>query len=210
MIAVQLKGDNMIADDRDWRITDGSVFAILDSIDVSEYTEKKGNFTYLSWAWAVRELLKVDPQATWEICEYQQADGETAPYMMTAAGAFVKVKLWVGGICREQVHPVLNNRNQAIEQPNAFHVNTSIMRCLTKAIALHGLGLYIYAGEDLPGDITPIGKEETTKLLRVAVSISKEKEEEVSEAIIAGKITRDNYLASLAKLERLVKESTDE
>lgn len=200
----------MIADDRDWRITDGSVFAILDSIDVSEYTEKKGNFTYLSWAWAVRELLKVDPQATWEICEYQQADGETAPYMMTAAGAFVKVKLWVGGICREQVHPVLDNRNQAIEQPNAFHVNTSIMRCLTKAIALHGLGLYIYAGEDLPGDITPIGKEETTKLLGVAVSISKEKEEEVSEAIIAGKITRDNYLASLAKLERLVKESTDE
>jgi|TARA_R100000750_G_C2332987_1_gene90912 hypothetical protein len=210
MIAVQLKGDNMIADDRDWRITDGSVFAILDSIDVSEYTEKKGNFTYLSWAWAVRELLKVDPQATWEICEYQQADGETAPYMMTAAGAFVKVKLWVGGICREQVHPVLDNRNQAIEQPNAFHVNTSIMRCLTKAIALHGLGLYIYAGEDLPGDITPIGKEETTKLLGVAVSISKEKEEEVSEAIIAGKITRDNYLASLAKLERLAEESTDE
>lgn len=200
----------MIADDRDWRITDGSAFAILDSIDVSEYTEKKGNFTYLSWAWAVRELLKVDPQATWEICEYQQADGETAPYMMTAAGAFVKVKLWVGGICREQVHPVLDNRNQAIEQPNAFHVNTSIMRCLTKAIALHGLGLYIYAGEDLPGDITPIGKEETTKLLGVAVSISKEKEEEVSEAIIAGKITRDNYLASLAKLERLAEESTDE
>ena len=200
----------MIADDRDWRITDGSVFAILDSIDVSEYTEKKGNFTYLSWAWAVRELLKVDPQATWEICEYQQADGETAPYTMTAAGAFVKVKLWVGGICREQVHPVLDNRNQAIEQPNAFHVNTSIMRCLTKAIALHGLGLYIYAGEDLPGDITPIGKEETTKLLGVAVSISKEKEEEVSEAIIAGKITRDNYLASLAKLERLAEESTDE
>ena len=190
--------------------TDGSAFAILDSIDVSEYTEKKGNFTYLSWAWAVRELLKVDPQATWKICEYQQADGETAPYMMTAAGAFVKVKLWVGGICREQVHPVLDNRNQTIEQPNAFHVNTSIMRCLTKAIALHGLGLYIYAGEDLPGDITPIDKEETTKLLGVAVSISKEKEEEVSEAIIAGKITRDNYLASLAKLERLVKESTDE
>ena len=203
MIVVRLKGDNMIA-------TDGSAFAILDSIDVSEYTEKKGNFTYLSWAWAVRELLKVDPQATWEICEYQQADGETAPYMMTAAGAFVKVKLWVGGICREQVHPVLDNRNQTIEQPNAFHVNTSIMRCLTKAIALHGLGLYIYAGEDLPGDITPIDKEETTKLLGVAVSISKEKEDEVSEAIIAGKITRDNYLASLAKLERLAEESTDE
>ena len=203
MIVVRLKGDNMIA-------TDGSAFAILDSIDVSEYTEKKGNFTYLSWAWAVRELLKVDPQATWKICEYQQADGETAPYMMTAAGAFVKVKLWVGGICREQVHPVLDNRNQTIEQPNAFHVNTSIMRCLTKAIALHGLGLYIYAGEDLPGDITPIDKEETTKLLGVAVSISKEKEEEVSDAIIAGKITRDNYLASLAKLERLAEESTDE
>ena len=65
MIAVQLKGDNMIA-------TDGSAFAILDSMNVNEYTEEKGQFTYLSWTFAVRELLKVDPQATWEICEYQQ------------------------------------------------------------------------------------------------------------------------------------------
>jgi|TARA_B100000315_G_scaffold123367_1_gene113394 hypothetical protein len=210
MIAVQPKGDNMIADDRDWRITDGSVFAILDSMNVNEYTEEKGQFTYLSWTFAVRELLKVDPQATWEICEYQQADGETAPYMMTAAGAFVKVKVWVGGICREQVHPVLNNYNKTAEEPNAFDVNKSIMRCLTKAIALHGLGLYIYAGEDLPEDREPVSEEENTRLLEIAASISKEEEEKVSEAVIAGKITRDNYSASLAKLQRLAEESTDE
>ena len=84
------------------------------------------------------------------------------------------------------------------------------MRCLTKAIALHGLGLYIYAGEDLPEDREPVSEEENTRLLEIAVSISKEEEEKVSEAVIAGKITRDNYSASLAKLQRLAEESTDE
>jgi len=205
MIAVQLKGDNMIADDRDWRITDGSVFAILDSIDVSEYTEKKGNFTYLSWAWAVRELLKVDPQATWEICEYQQADGETAPYMMTAAGAFVKVKLWVGGICREQVHPVLDNRNQAIEQPNAFHVNTSIMRCLTKAIALHGLGLYIYAGEDLPAPPKPLSKEQYQEITMLLAEMKEFDGSKIIAKIDSEEINESNFKGSIAKLRRMSK-----
>ena len=116
---------------------------------VDEHTKSKGQFKYLSWAIAVRELLKVDPEATWEVHEWG-LDGAKQPYMQTQAGCFVKVTVWSGGIARTQVHPILDNRNASIPEPNAFQVNNSIQRCLAKAIALHGLGLYIYAGEDLP------------------------------------------------------------
>ena len=126
-----------------------NIFETLDKIDVSTHTEKKGQFNYLSWAWAVRELLRVAPEATWTVHEWG-LEGNKQPYMQTEAGCFVKVSVSVNNIVREQVHPVLDNRNQPIKKPNAFQVNTSIQRCLAKAIALHGLGLYIFAGEDLP------------------------------------------------------------
>jgi len=138
------------------------LFHKLNKIDVSKYVKKKGKFTYLSWAWAVRELLKVDPTATWVNHEYthklgsDHGDGETitTPYMQTTVGCFVKVTVTAGGISRSQTHPVLNHSNQTINNPNAFEINTAQQRCLAKAIALHGLGLYIYAGEDLPTDST--------------------------------------------------------
>ena len=122
-------------------------FSVLNAIDVSEHTQKKGNFTYLSWPYAVGELLERHPATTWEVHEY---DGK--PYMQTPAGFFVKTSVTVDGVTRTQVHPVLDNYNKPIQSPNAFQINTSIQRCLVKAIALHGLGLYIYAGEDLPRD----------------------------------------------------------
>ena len=128
---------------------ENNVFQVLDKVDVSGKSEKKGMFTYLSWAWAVRELLRVSPDATWEVHEWGM-EGNRQPYMQTEAGCFVKVSVTVNGITREQVHPVLDNRNKPIKTPDAFQVNTSIQRCLAKAIALHGLGLYIFAGEDLP------------------------------------------------------------
>lgn len=128
-----------------------SAFEILSSIDVSGHTEQKGRFTYLSWAWAVSVLLKHFPEATWEIHEWG-LEGNRQPYSQSQAGAFVQVTVTVDGISRTQVHPVLDNKNETIYEPNSFQVNTSIMRCLAKAIALHGLGLYIYAGEDLPND----------------------------------------------------------
>ena len=97
-----------------------SIFEKLDSINVNEYTEKKGQFTYLSWSWAVRELLKVSPDATWEIHQFGYDGVSCQPYMQTEAGCFVQVTVTVNGIDRTQVHPVLDNRNQTIEKPNAF------------------------------------------------------------------------------------------
>ena len=137
-------------------------FVELSKIDVSEHIEKKNNFSYLSWAYAVAQLRAVDPDATWEVLRF-----EGVPYMKTECGYFVEVAVTVKGITLSQIHPVLDHRNKPIDQPNAFHINTSIQRCLVKAIALHGLGLYIYAGEDLPIDNTqpePITPEELGEL----------------------------------------------
>jgi hypothetical protein len=121
------------------------------NINVNQHTEKKNGLTYLSWAWAWAEALKVDPEATWEAIEYPQPDGTLAPAMYLGNGtAMVKTVVTVKGIKRSCMLPVMDHRNKAIPQPDAFAVNTAIMRCMTKALSMHGLGLYIYAGEDLP------------------------------------------------------------
>lgn len=122
-----------------------STFSKLAAIDVSKYVEKKGQFSYLSWPFAVHQLRTESPSATWEVKRF---DG--LPYLATPMGFFVEVSVTVEGITLSQIHPVLNARNQPIQAPTPFDINTSIQRCLVKAIALHGLGLGIYAGEDLP------------------------------------------------------------
>lgn len=120
-------------------------FEQLYEINVSAHVEKKGRFTYLSWPYAVAELRKRHPTATWQVIKH-----EGIPFLVTGAGVFVEVAVTVDGVTLSQIHPVLNANNKPIYEPNAFEINTSIQRCLVKAIALHGLGLYIYAGEDLP------------------------------------------------------------
>jgi hypothetical protein len=115
-------------------------------INVNGHTERKGNLTYLSWAWAWAEVLKIDPAASWVAHEWADR-----PAMFLPDGsAMVKVSVTVKGDTKLCVLPIMDNRNRAIQNPDAFAVNTAIMRCLAKAIAMHGLGLYIYAGEDLP------------------------------------------------------------
>jgi len=121
-------------------------FETLRKHNVSEHMEKKGQFNYLSWAYAVEELRKLKPDATWRVIK----DENGHPYTSTPAGHFVEVEVTVDEISLSQIHPVLDNRNQPIEKPNAFQMNTSLQRALAKACALHGLGLHIYAGEDLP------------------------------------------------------------
>ena len=115
-------------------------------INVNEHTERKGNLTYLSWAWAWAEVLKIDPAASWVTHEW----GDRPAMFLPDGTAMVKVSVTIKGDTKSCVLPVMNHKNQAIANPNAFAVNTAIMRCLAKAIAMHGLGLYIYAGEDVP------------------------------------------------------------
>jgi len=112
----------------------------LRKINVSEHIEKKENLSYLSWAWAVDQLLQADENATWEYGE-PMIWGETVMVFCT---------LKAFGKARTAQLPVMDMFNRPIPNPDAFAVNTAMQRCLAKAIALHGIGLYIYAGEDLP------------------------------------------------------------
>jgi hypothetical protein len=114
-------------------------------INVNEYTEKKNGLTYLSWAGAWGEALKADPAVNFKV---EMFDG--TPLMMVGGSFMVWVTVTMFGKPVTCMLPVLDYRNKPITTPNAFDVNTSIMRCLVKAIAMHGLGLYIYAGEDAP------------------------------------------------------------
>ena len=120
-------------------------FARLNQINVSEHLERKGDFAYLSWPFAVAQLRLADPQACWEVRRF-----EGLPYLKTETGYFVEVAVTVQGVTLSQIHPVLDSRNRPLADPTVFDINTSIQRCLVKAIALHGLGLYVYSGEDLP------------------------------------------------------------
>ena len=149
-----------------------SIFKEGLKLNVTKHIEKKGRFSYLSWAWAVQELRKLDPKATWEVKHFQKGE-HRQPYMETPNGFFVEVVVTMGdGISSQQIHPVLDNSNKTIMKPNAFQINTSIQRCLVKAIALaSGIGLHIYAGEDLPpGDEE---KTQTEKELTFSERITK-------------------------------------
>ena len=120
-------------------------FARLNAINVNVQIEKKGGFSYLSWPFAVAQLRLADSTATWEVRRFNGL-----PFLICEAGVFVEVAVTVYSVTLSQIHPVLDGRNRPLMAPNAFDINSSIQRCLVKAIALHGLELYIYAGEDLP------------------------------------------------------------
>lgn len=118
-------------------------------IDVSEKTEKKGNLTYLSWAWAWAEFKKIYPDAAYEVKKF---DG--IPYVHDAdTGYMVYTAVTAGGQTYEMWLPVMDSRNKTLMNATMFDINKTIMRCLTKNLAMFGLGLYIYAGEDLPEDM---------------------------------------------------------
>ena len=127
-------------------------FTELNSINVNGKTEQKNGLTYLSWAWAWGEVKKLHPDATYRI--YENIDGWN--YHTDGRTCWVKTGVTVNGIEHIEYLPVMDYRNQSIpkDKVTSFDVNKAIQRSLTKAVARHGLGLYIYAGEDLPEDGT--------------------------------------------------------
>lgn len=115
-------------------------FKELRTINVNEHIEKKGNLSYLSWAWAVDYLLQEDPTATWGFHEPTYF-GETVMVSCTveAMGKSMYMHL-----------PVMDNKNNAVKNPDSRKISDAMMRCLAKCIATFGIGLYVYAGEDVP------------------------------------------------------------
>ncbi|NNH35755.1 DUF1071 domain-containing protein [Acinetobacter sp. NIPH 2377] len=129
-------------------------FTTLSKINVNQHTEKKGRFTYLSWTFAVSEAMKADPMTVWAFRE---------PMVFPDGTMMVHCDVTMFGKSIYMFLPVMNNQNKAIPKPNAFDVNSAMMRCLVKAIAAHGLGLYIYAGEDLPEEEKQAQAQQSTQ-----------------------------------------------
>lgn len=125
-----------------------STFAVLNPINCNDKTEKKNGLTYLSWPWAWGIAKTYFPDANYTI--YENADGWN--YHTDGRTCWVKTGVTIGGQEHIEYLPVMDTRNRSIpfEQVTSFDVNKAIQRSLTKALARHGLGLYIYAGEDLP------------------------------------------------------------
>jgi len=117
------------------------VWKTLSAIDVSQHIEKKGNLSYLSWAWAWQTLMDNFPDSTYQYNE---------PLYLTNDTVEVDVSVTVGGNTHQMWLPVMDNRNKSIANPTSRDVSDARMRCLVKCIAVHGLGLYIYSGSDLP------------------------------------------------------------
>lgn len=124
------------------------VFYVLNRINVNEHTEQKGNLTYLSWAWAWSKVKENYPEAFYTI--YENADGWN--YFTDGRTCWVKTGVTIEGLEHIEYLPVMDfkNRPVALDAVTSTDVNKTIQRSLTKACARHGLGLYIYAGEDLP------------------------------------------------------------
>ena len=127
-----------------------SVFATLNAINVNEKTEVKNGLTYLSWAWA--EVKKAYPDATYTIYECVNPMGYVCNYFSDGRTCWVKTGVTINGLEHVEELPVMDFKNKSIflDSVTSFDVNKAIQRSLTKAVARHGLGLYIYAGEDLP------------------------------------------------------------
>lgn len=141
-------------------------FEHLYSLNVNEYVEKKNGLSYLAWAFAWAEFKKVFPEAVYDIKKDEQG---RCYFGDEAIGYMVYTSVSVGGLTYEMWLPVMDSANKAmkleaytyktrsgegrVEAISMFDINKTIMRCLVKNLAMFGLGLYIYAGEDLPEDI---------------------------------------------------------
>ena len=141
-----------------------SVFEKLNSINVNDKTESKNGLTYLSWAWAWAEVKKVAPNATYTI--YENKDGWN--YHTDGKTCWVKTGVTIDFVEHIEYLPVMDYRNKSIPLENitSFDVNKAIQRSLTKACARHGLGLYIYAGEDLPEEKPKMVDEKSVEKLK--------------------------------------------
>ena len=160
-----------------------SVFETLNIINVNDKTEKKNGLTYLSWAWAWGEAKKRYPEASYTIYE----NNESWNYFTDGKTCWVKTGVTIEGLEHIEYLPVMDYRNKSITVDNvtSFDVNKAIQRSLTKALARHGLGLYIYAGEDLPdGEEEPkIDKKQMDLLVELATKYAEMKEGNPDELI---------------------------
>ncbi len=183
-------------------------------LDVNGYASKKQGLTYLSWANAWKEFLKVFPLASYEI---KKNDNGLPVFGDSNLGYMCYTTVTVGELTHEMWLPVMDFKNKAMLNPSMFDINKTVMRCLTKNLAMFGLGLYIYAGEDLPEDNTPVDPKEqvtqtTSNIVRAYLShdklsvdkkISTLKEQLNKKEILPNQYLVDELIKEYGSLENL-------
>lgn len=140
-----------------------NTFEVLNAIDVSEHVEKKNGLDYLAWAWAWKMAKEKYPNAQYKVYENEQGWN----YFTDGKTCWVKTSVTIEELEHIEYLPVMNYRNESIpaDKVTSFNVNTAIQRSLTKALARHGLGLSVYAGEDIKGQTEPASEPATDRLI---------------------------------------------
>jgi len=138
-----------------------SIWRTLSAIDCNQHTEKKGQFTYLSWTWAWSMVKEHYPLAHYELQEDIVYPDKTME---------VRVSITIDGLSHTMWLPVLNHNNKPIANPSAFDINSARMRCLVKCLAMFGLGHYIYAGEATPQEPPVV---ETPEMIQAGAEINR-------------------------------------
>lgn len=206
-----------------------SKFDELLELDLTDKVEKRSNgsteLSYVSWSYAWASFKKAYPNATYEIMKFPNKDGDLLPYMCDEnTGYMVMTRVTADDLTYEMWLPVMDSNNRAmktkgytystkkgdktVEQASMFDVNKTIMRCLVKNLAMFGLGLYIYAGEDLPDNITNLTKEEKIEKVKTATKDLREKIEKAT-SIDELKAIYATYKAEVTANDSLLKLMTD-
>jgi hypothetical protein len=163
-------------------LTYKDVWETLSKIDVSDKVEKKMNLSYLSWAWAWGTMMDNYPDAQYNFYENQETG---VPYVTLPDGtAEVRCRVTIGNLAREMWLPVMDFKNNAVANPSAREVSDTKMRCLVKTLGMWGLGLYIYAGQDLPST-----DEQKTKPKKAVVK--EDANEQEGKLIYSGAVSSD-------------------
>ena len=187
-------------------------FKEINQIDVSKHVEKKMNLSYLSWAWAHAEMKKIDENAEITIHEFPDTDALielaskgveitpelaetiTASYKKDKAGAYVKVSVTLNGRTETEYLPVMDFKNKSMVEPDSMSINKAHKRCFVKALALHGLGLYIYAGEDLPEvpEVPKITKKQTDEIVEKIKEAANYMDRDDADVMLGRKLVGDH------------------
>ena len=200
---------------------DKNIFGTLNNIDVSNKVKEKGGLTYLSWSSAWAEVKKKYPEATYRIIPQIDESGNTRFWHDDGKTGWVEVCVTIEDISHTEVLAIMDFKNKSIPAENITSVdaNKSLKRCLVKALAMHGLGLYIYEGEDLPeeasklldlqNEVAELAKKKSSlsdKAKDESITCCKEAEKEanpdVDDELITGKIVNINDVTILENLKK--------
>lgn len=205
-------------------MTKKMTFKEINQIDVSERIEKKMNLSYLSWAWAHQQMKLIDENAEIEIHEFpdyheikQLAElgmeitpeilkEVTTNYKQDKAGAYVTVSVTLQGRTETESLPVMDFKNKSMVEPSSMDINKAHKRCFVKALALHGLGLYVYAGEDLPEapKVETITKKQEQEIIAKVKEFAKYSDTKKADIMIGRKLVGD-FASNGTKVENIDK-----